>query len=296
MISAFLDRIRDGEVLVVDGATGTNLQARGLLPGKPAEIWVKDDPEKIVSLHQDFINSGSQIILTCTFNGSRIRLESFGLGDQIQIINSRAVELARKAINNTQVYVAGSIGPLGHLLKPYGDLDENDAAAAYSEQGRILVEAGIDILVIETQYDLNEATIAINSIRDFCPVPIVCSFSYDKGTRTMMGVKPSQVGKELSNLGVDIIGINCGRSLEDNLKALIELRSTTILPIWFKPNAGLPIIDKNGCSTFSVTPEIMGEKVNDWITEGAQIVGGCCGTSPLHLKQISEAVNQRKNH
>ena len=169
-----------------------------------------------------------------------------GLGRRAAEINRRAVELARQAAAGTDVLVAASIGPTGQLLKPFGPLDEAEAERAFAEQARALAEAGADLLVIETQFDLAEARIALRAARAAASgLPLVCSFSYDRGTRTMMGVQPAQMAGELEGLA-DVLGINCGRSLDDNLKALQELRAATALPVWFKPNAGLPQLDEDG--------------------------------------------------
>jgi 5-methyltetrahydrofolate--homocysteine methyltransferase len=287
----FLDRLKAGQVLVSDGATGTNLQARGLALGVPAEVWVIESPEEILGLHRAFIDAGSDIILTCTFGGSSVRLEQVGLHAKAADVNRRAVELAQQAVGGQNVLVAGSIGPLGHLLKPLGPLDPEDALTAYTEQARALTEAGVDVLVVETQFDLTEAEAAVRGVRAVSSLPLVCSFSYDRGTRTMMGVRPGQAGKQLAEWGVDVVGINCGRSLEENLKALQELRAATDLPIWFKPNAGLPELDAQGKPAYSVTPSAMGALAGEWIAAGAQIVGGCCGTSPEHLREIAQKVH-----
>jgi 5-methyltetrahydrofolate--homocysteine methyltransferase len=287
----FLDRLKAGQVLVSDGATGTNLQARGLALGVPAEVWVLENPEEILGLHRAFIDAGSDIILTCTFGGSSVRLEQVGLHAKAADVNRRAVELAQQAVGGQNVLVAGSIGPLGHLLKPLGPLDPEDALTAYTEQARALTEAGVDVLVVETQFDLTEAEAAVRGVRAVSSLPLVCSFSYDRGTRTMMGVRPGQAGKQLAEWGVDVVGINCGRSLEENLKALQELRAATDLPIWFKPNAGLPELDAQGKPAYSVTPSAMGALAGEWIAAGAQIVGGCCGTSPEHLREIAQKVH-----
>ncbi|MDZ4158857.1 MAG: homocysteine S-methyltransferase family protein, partial [Anaerolineaceae bacterium] len=185
-----------------------------------------------------------------------------------------------------------SIGPLGHLLKPLGAVEEADAVTAYRDQARILDEAGVDLLVIETQYDLAEARAAIGAVRSVSSLPLVCSFSFDRGTRTMMGVRPEQIGKELPLLGVDVVGINCGRSLDENYQALQELASATSLPLWFKPNAGLPRLDGEGRPVYDLTPERMEQAVSSWVKAGARIVGGCCGTSPDHLRAIARAVRQ----
>ncbi len=184
------------------------------------------------------------------------------------------------------------MGPLGHLLKPYGPLEPEVALAAYRQQAQALTEAGVDLLIIETQFDLSEAQAAIEGTKAVSDLPLVCSFSFDRGTRTMMGVKPSQICRQLPELGVDVIGINCGRSLDENLKSLHELSSATELPLWFKPNAGLPELDAEDRPVYSLTPEEMGARVSEWLAAGANVVGGCCGTSPEHLHQITLAAKK----
>lgn len=287
---AFLERLQAGQILVADGATGTNLQQRGLDRGIPSERWVLENPEQILRLHRDFVAAGSDIILTSTFGATTIRLEQAGLAARSAEINRQAVALARQAAEGTQTLVGGSIGPTGQLLKPLGPLEEADACAAFATQAKELSEAGVDLLVIETQFDLGEAKAAIRAVRSVTQVALVVSFSYDRGTRTMMGVRPGVMAAELANLGVNVLGINCGRSLEDNRKALAELRSATTLPIWFKPNAGLPVLDEEANTMYTVSPEQMGAEAASWIAAGAQVVGGCCGTSPAHLGAIARAV------
>lgn len=289
----FLSRINNKDVLVADGATGTNLIARGLLSGLTAEAWVIDHPENIINLHRDFIDAGADIVLTSTFNASPIRLKGSLLEGKADLINRRAVELAKTAIGNSGVYIAGSLGPIGQLIKPYGQLEFDEAKDAYADQARSITNAGADLLVIETQFDLVEIKAAILGVRSVSDLPLVVSLSYDRGKRTMMGVSPSQAGKELDALPVDILGINCGRSLDENLQNLVELRQITSKPIWFKPNAGLPHLDAQGKTIYDVTPEIMGILVPSWLDAGAQIVGGCCGTSPEHLGIISRFVKNQ---
>jgi len=293
MGALFMQRVRSGEILIADGATGTNLQARGLKRGEASEAWVLERPEEIIRLHRDFIDAGADIILTCTFGASSLRLEGSELADRAMEINRQAVELARQAVQAKDVMIAGSIGPVGRLIKPYGPLDKEEVISSYMEQVTTLSEAGVDLLVIETQFDFTEASAAIQAATSNSTLPIICSFSFDRGTYTMMGINPSQMGKEISKLGVDVIGINCGRSLEDNLNALKELRQAVPdKPIWFKPNAGLPSVDDYGLTYYEVTPAEMGAKVKDWLKAGAQIIGGCCGTTPDHLRQIAQAVRQ----
>lgn len=286
----FLERLSTGQVLIADGATGTNLLARGLPRGSTAENWVLEQPEQIIALHKDFIAAGADILLTNTFSATRLRLVGTPLEGRAMVINRTAVELARQAAEETPMLIAGSLGPVGQLLKPYGPVEAQAAVEAYAEQAQALTQAGADLLVIETQFDLAEAKAAIQGVRSASDLPLVCSFSYDRGRRTMMGVSPTQMAQALAPLGVDVLGINCGRSLDENLQNLTELHQATSLPIWFKPNAGLPKLDAHGNTTYDVAPEALATHVVEWIAAGARVVGGCCGTSPAHLRQIARGV------
>lgn len=293
---SFLDRLNSGDIMVADGAMGTNLQARGLEKGKPSEKWLFERPKEICQLHKDFILAGANIILTNTFGANAIRLKAAGMKDSVEVVNQLAVEIAREAIGNQDVYIAGSIGPSGGLLKPYGPLDDHSVFSSFEQQAGALTQAQVDFLVIETQFDLNEAIIALKATRSVSDLPIICSFSFDRGTRTMMGITPIQVAekiseKELSYLNISMLGINCGRSPEENMLSLLELRSATDLPIWYKPNAGLPKVDDMGGIFYDLTDHEMGELARNWIENGAQVVGGCCGTTPLHLRAISKIVS-----
>jgi 5-methyltetrahydrofolate--homocysteine methyltransferase len=284
----FLDRIRAGEVLVADGAMGTNLQPLGLPKGKPGEVFLMEKPEAVASVHRAFIEAGADILLSCSFGGTGIRLEGAGLNARAEEVNRRAVGLAREAAGDGR-YVAGSMGPTGLLLEPNGPLTAEAAENAFAEQAGWLTEAGVDLLVVETQYDLGEAEAAVRGARRASSLPLVCSFSFDRGVRTMMGVRAGQMAKAVTEWGADLVGINCGRSLEDNLKVLADVRAATDLPIWFKPNAGMPKVDEHDNAYYDVTPEDMGACVAAWLAAGAQVVGGCCGTSPAHLRAIAKA-------
>ena len=289
-MQTIMERIASGEKLVADGATGTNLKQRGLDPTSSAEQWVLENPGEIVRLHTDFIEAGSDIILTSTFGGTGIRLEHTGSKGNVNQVNSTAVELAKKARGDRNVYIAGSVGPTGVLMQPLGAMETDQAHSEFETQIKLLCDGGVELLVIETFFALEEAEQAVNAAKRIASVPTVCSFTYDRSNRTMMGVKPQQMATACHEWGVDIVGINCGRSLEENYQILQELRAATQLPIWFKPNAGLPDTDDDANSVYRLTPEEMGESAKLWIEAGASIVGGCCGTTPQHLKQIAQSV------
>lgn len=294
MSENFRDVLLRGERLVADGATGTNYQTRGLARGEAPEQWLIQEPAKVTQLHRDFIQAGSNIILTNTFGGTAMRLVHAGLENDAAHVNRLAVQLARSAIQGERAWVAGSIGPSGALLEPFGTLTREEAIDQFRAQAQALVAGGVDLLIIETQFDLGEATAAYEGARSATDLPIIVSFSFDMGTNTMMGLKAAQVAKEVTSLGADLVGVNCGRSLDENYINLQEMRAATHLPIWMKPNAGLPRMTDDDVAIYDVTPQMMGEAAERWLEAGAQIVGGCCGTSPQHLHEIARAVERTR--
>ncbi len=291
-MTGFMERLQRGEILVSDGATGTNLQKAGLVAGQTPEAWVLEKPDKILALAESFVDAGSDIILTCTFGATRLRLRESPLADSVAEINQRAVDIARKAASKrTNIFVGGSLGPTGLLMKPYGPATPEEVAASYEEQAKALSEAGVDLLVIETMFALDEAQSALEGARRVTDLPIVVSFSYDRGARTMMGVKPAQVTGKFLPLGANVIGANCGTTLENMEKILGEYRTSAPEAIfWAKPNAGLPEMGADNQAVYKVTPEEMGEYAKKYVAAGARIVGGCCGSSPEHVAGIVRAV------
>lgn len=292
-MNKFLERLNAGEVLVADGATGTNLQIMGLKAGTPPEDLVMDNPDILLTLAGRFVEAGSDIILTCTFGGTRLRMKDSKYADRAPEVNMRAVELARKAASKRDgVLVAGSMGPTGALMVPYGPLTPDDARATYAEQAKALADGGVDLLLIETMFALEEATAAFEGARSASDLPIVVSFSYDRGVRTMMGVKTSQVMQTYTDLGAVVIGANCGTTLENMEKIVAEYGAAKAgFPLWIKPNAGLPHMDAaTNRALYDVTPEMMGEYAKKYVGMGARIVGGCCGSTPEHVAAIAKAI------
>jgi len=285
----FVDRLNAGEILVADGATGTSYQEMGLSIGVAPEEWVEDHPERVIGLHRAFIEAGSDIILTDTFGGTPIRLRETRFADRAGELNRRAAKLASEAAAGTHVLVAGSMGPTGMLMDPLGDLTANAAADAYAEQAAGLVAGGVDLLLLETFFALEEAVAAVEGIRRVTALPLVVSFSFDQGTRTMMGVSPAAMVKAIGPLGVAAIGANCGRSLEDMARVVDELAALDAgIPLWIKPNAGLPRMDGD-VARYDTTPETMASFAERFMEADARIVGGCCGSSPAHVAAIAAA-------
>ena len=294
MDRGFTDRLRAGEVLVADGGTGTSYQQMGLRIGVAPEEWVEDHPERVLGLHRAFVEAGADIILTDTFGGTSIRLRETSFAGRAAQLNRRAAELARQAAAETGVLVAGSMGPTGMLMEPLGDLTAAAAATAYAEQAAGLAEGGVDLLLLETFFALDEAIAAIEGVRRATTLPLVVTFSFDQGTRTMMGLSPTTMMNAISSLGVAAIGANCGRSLDDMEKVVNELAGVNAgIPLWIKPNAGLPRMDGD-VARYETTPQTMAAFTERFIAAGASIVGGCCGSSPAHVAAIAAAAEYHR--
>jgi 5-methyltetrahydrofolate--homocysteine methyltransferase len=290
-MTAFLDRLADGHVLLADGATGTNFQVMGLAPGVAPEEWVFDAPERVRELHARFARAGSEFALTCTFGANPARLADGPLAGRGRELNIRAVELAREVVG-AEGLVGGSIGPTGQLVEPYGPLTRELCEAAYAEQAQALVDGGVDVLVLETFFALEEALWAVEGIRGVAEVPLIVSFSFDQGTRTMMGVSPADVVAAFQPLGVAAIGANCGRSLEDNDIVVREFLQAASVPVWIKPNAGIPQVLGDSV-VYEADPTTLAAHVADYARQGARIVGGCCGTTAEHTAAIARALGRQ---
>lgn len=292
-MNKFLERLNSGEILVADGATGSNLQKMGLKPGQPPEDLIIDDPDTVFQLESMFVAAGADIILTCTFGGTRLRMKDSKYRDRAPEVNKLAAELARKAASaRSGVLVAGSIGPVGALVKPYGPLEADEVKATFAEQAKALTEGGVDLLLIETMFAFEEATAAFEGARAVTDLPIVVSFSYDRGTRSMMGVKPKDVMKKYSELGAAAVGANCGTTLE-NMATIVKEYAETVpnFPIWAKPNAGVPHMDiETEQSVYDMGPADMAAFAKKYVALGAQVVGGCCGSTPEHVAAMARAV------
>jgi 5-methyltetrahydrofolate--homocysteine methyltransferase len=283
-----LDALRGGAVLLADGATGTMLQTRGLESGRIPESWLFERPDQIQALHQAYLDAGSDIILTCSFGGNRYRLESFGLAEQVVEVNRQAAKLAGE-VAGARAFVAGNMGPTGQLLEPLGTVTYQEAVDAYAEQAQGLTEGGADLLLIETMSDLSEAKAAIEGARRVSDLPIFCTFSFDTHGRTMMGIRPAKVAEEIGPL-VQGVGANCGRDpseFSEFLQAMREVAPDAVL--WAKPNAGLPHVEGDR-TVYDATPQDMEGVALQLRQNGAQIVGGCCGTTPDHLSAMAKVL------
>jgi methionine synthase I (cobalamin-dependent) len=290
-MNRFIEALKQPMILVADGATGTMLQQAGLAPGSAPERWNLENPEAICSLHSSYLEAGADMILTNTFGGSRLRLEMDGLGDKVYEINLAAAKLARSAARDA--VVLGDVGPTGSLLEPFGTLIYADAVQSFKEQIQGLHDGGVDALLIETMSDLNEARAAIEAARLVCSLPILTSFSFDTHGRTMMGLRPSTAVQEMLKDGVQVIGANCGLTLTETLKAVQEMRSAAPDALLLaKPNAGLPrhSSGEDDDLVYDVSPEIMADYAQKFAKAGVKIFGGCCGSTPEHIRAAAHAL------
>jgi 5-methyltetrahydrofolate--homocysteine methyltransferase len=276
--------------VICDGAMGTLLQASGKLAagGVPEELNLAH-PDVVLDAHRAYIAAGSQIIETNSFGGSRIRLAKSGMGEKAVEANEAAASLARQAAGSTTL-VAGSIGPLGEMLDPWGSISFTEARDAFAEQAGALAAGDVDLFIIETMFDLEEMRAAIEAVRSVSALPVVTTMTFDQGGRTMMGIRPETAANALLGMGADIIGTNCGRGpaeTETALRAMVAAcpEATFIA----QPNAGVPRL-VGGATEFDATPEDMARYAKSYISIGASIVGGCCGSTPTHIRAVAEAI------
>ncbi len=292
-MEALLSRLSRGEVLVGDGALGTLLMARGLAPGSPPESFVLERPEALLEIARQYVDAGAELVTTDTFGASALNLASYGLGARVTEINRAAVSLAREAAAG-RAYVSASVGPTARLLAPLGDVTPEQARAAFEEQMRAQAEAGADLFCVETMSDLGEALLAVQAARAVAPrLPIVASMSFDatpRGYFTIMGVRVERAAAELTRAGADVVGSNCGNGSERMLEIARALHAATALPLVIQANAGLPQ-SVAGRLVYPETPEQMAARVPELLAAGVQIVGGCCGTSPDHVRAIRAVVS-----
>lgn len=292
VVPSFADLLASRPVLLADGATGTNYHKMGIEPGVAPEEWVFDAPDNVRELHRRFLDAGSDLVLTCTFGATTPRLAHGPLAGRAREVNLRAAELARDAAGRDRL-VAGSMGPTGQLPEPYGLLTRELCVEAYAEQALALADGGVDLLVLETFFALEEALWAIEGVQGTSDLPLVMSFSFDQGTHTMMGLSPADVVAAVKPLGVAALGANCGRSLEDTdaiVDELIDARPG--VPLWIKPNAGIPHMVGDNV-VYDADPETLADHIRGYADKGARIVGGCCGSTPEHIAAIARALGSQ---
>ena len=289
-----IDQIKTGKVLVSDGAWGTFLHAKGLKAGECPELWNITHADEVLDIAKGYIEAGSDMIETNSFGGSRFKLANYGLEDRVFELNKAASEISRKAAGPDK-FVLGSIGPTGKILM-MGEVSEDDLYNAFKEQSMALEAGGADAIMIETMTDLGEAIQAIKAAKENTKCEVFCTMTFDKTVnndfRSMMGVSPTDMVNQIIDAGADLIGANCGNGIKDMVSIVKEIRkNNNEIPVLIHANAGMPIY-QDGNTVFPETPDEMASVTRELLSAGANIVGGCCGTTPAHISKIVEVVRK----
>lgn len=285
---AFRELVKNGPVLL-DGATGTNLQKAGMPVGVCPEQWILENSEVLIDLQKRYVEAGTDILFASTFTASRIKLKEYGLEDHLEEMNRKLVALSKEAARGTNALVAGDLTMTGEQLYPLGDLMFEDLVDVYKEQAKIIADAGADLFVVETMMSLQECRAAVLAIREVCDLPVMVSLTYNEDGRTLYGTDPVTAVVVMQSLGADAVGMNCSTGPEAMLEPIAKMAEYAAIPLLAKPNAGMPeLID--GQTVFNVEPEEFAEVGKKLVEEGAAIIGGCCGTTPEHIRALKEAV------
>ena len=288
-----LQRVRRGDILLADGAMGTMLLQRGLEPGACPEEVNLSRPKLLEEIAGLYLEAGADIIETNTFGGSPLKLAQYRLEDKTNQINQAAVRAVRDVVGD-RAYVAGCCGPSGRMLKPYGDADPDDVYDSYVTQLESLIGAGVDCICIETMIDLAEATLAVKAAKAVSPAtPVTATMTFDatpRGFFTVMGVSVEAAASGLAEAGADLVGSNCGNGIERMIEIAAEFRTHSRVPLIIQSNAGLPEM-KDGAPVYGESPTFMADKARALVTGGVSIIGGCCGTTPEHIRSLRQMVD-----
>ena len=292
-MSILTELLDEKKVLISDGAWGTEFSRQYDIRNEALEKLNFDRPDDVLQIPASYVEAGSDIVITNTFGGSTFMLAKSGLKEKTYELNKLGVELSKKGAGG-KALVFASIGPSGEFMAPLGTLTEDVMIEAFAEQVKAFVDGGADGVVIETMTALDEAKAALRAVKENSSLPVVVSMTFDKGARgyaTMMGITPEKAAGEFEAAGADAVGSNCGSGIENLIEVARLMKSVTYLPLWIKPNAGLPEL-VNGETVFRQSPEEMASHVGELLEAGASILGGYCGTTPGHIKLMAQEVRR----
>ncbi|MCK5393224.1 MAG: homocysteine S-methyltransferase family protein, partial [Candidatus Omnitrophica bacterium] len=271
------------KVLILDGATGTELQRRGMPQGVCPEIWCLDNPKVLKDIYLEYLNAGSDMVSTCTFGANAVKLSEYGEFD-VKKINQRLTALARSAVGENCL-IAGDIGPLGKFIEPFGPLAFEDAVDIFKEQVKGLIQGGADYLAIETMMDIQEARAALIAVKETTDKFVSVSMTYELNGRTLNGTEPLTALIILQSLGADAVGCNCSAGPQDMIQFILQMKPYAKVPLIAKPNAGIPELIK-GKTNFRMGAKEFAFYSKELVLNGVNMLGGCCGTTPAHIKEL----------
>lgn len=274
-------------LLLLDGATGSNLMAAGMPKGICTEEWVIEHKDIIQKLQSDYIKAGSKIIYAPTFGGNRINLTMHGLENRIEEINRTLVGYAREAAGN-KAYVAGDITTTGKMMAPAGEMTYEKAFETYQEQARILDDAGVDLIVAETMINIEETLAAVDAVLSVSTLPVMCSMTVEADGSIFSGGNAVEAAVSLEAAGASAVGVNCSVGPDQLVSVIRNIRSNVSIPVLAKPNAGMPVIDENGHAIYSMTAKEFAHHMKALTDAGATIIGGCCGTTPEFIRETAK--------
>ncbi|MCC2243502.1 homocysteine S-methyltransferase family protein [Roseburia sp. CLA-AA-H204] len=289
----FKELVKNGPV-ILDGATGSNLQNAGMPVGVCPEQWILEHPQTMIDLQRAYVEAGTQILLAPTFTANRIKLEEYGLADKLVEMNQQLVAISKEAAGG-KALVAGDITMTGQQLYPMGELQFEELVDIYKEQVKVVADAGADLFIIETMMSLQETRAAVLAIRETCDLPIMASMTYNEDGRSLYGTDPVTAVVTLQSLGADAVGMNCSTGPEEMLEPIRQTVEYAYVPVLAKPNAGLPELE-DGVTVYKTTPEEFAEVGAKLVEEGVSIIGGCCGTTPAHIKALADKVKPMGIH
>jgi len=272
------------KLIILDGATGTQLQARGMPGGACPELWCLQNPESIKAVHRDYRDAGADIVYAATFGANRYKLAQYGAGENVYQINRDLARLARQAVGESCL-VAGDIGPTGRFVEPFGDLGFEEAVDAYKEQVRGLLDGGVDLLVIETMVDIQETRAALIAVRELTDAYTMVTMTFEPAGRTLSGTDPVSAIVTLQALGADAVGCNCSTGPEGMIPLIRAMAPYAKVPLAAKPNAGLPVL-REGKTFFPMSAEEFAGFAKEFASAGVKFLGGCCGTTPEHIRML----------
>ena len=273
--------------VILDGATGSNLRASGMPVGVCTEQWVLEHPEVLQNLQRAYVEAGSQIVYAPSFSANRLSLSMYGLEDKLAEMNRALVQLSRDAVGG-RAYVAGDMATCGKPVDVEGGVRYEELIEVYREQAQLLVDAGVDLIGLETMMGVTECSAAIEAIRSVCDLPVMCTLTLDAVGAAYFDGDAELAAQTLPALGADAIGVNCGQGPELYVSVIQRMRAHTDLPLIAKPNAGLPVIQSDGSAVYGMSPGKFAREMEKLKKAGAGILGGCCGTTPEHIRMLKE--------